>query len=192
MKKRGRPAYFKIFIAALLLLAAVFCFSACSSIKDGDETDKSSVSENHITENTTARTSETTDSTSASSVIIPSATTTTEIGIAFVEEAYVCSVWYDAVEGNPADSLSIDSSKATALRGVFYFNEPMTTVFQARLYKDKDIIMTRDIYMKDNVTAEADFYAGFEETDLFEPGVYYIELLFEDKPVATTARLKVK
>ena len=104
----------------------------------------------------------------------------------------MCSVWYDAVEGNPADSLSIDSSKASALRGVFYFNEPMTTVFQARLYKDKDIIMTRDIYMKDNVTAEADFYAGFEETDLFEPGVYYIELLFEDIPVATTARLKVK
>lgn len=188
MKKRGRPAYFNIFKAASLLLAAVYCFSACSSIKDNDETDNSSASENHTTENSTARTSET----SASSVIIPSATTTTEIDIAFVEEAYMCSVWYDAVEGNPADSLSIDSSKASALRGVFYFNEPMTTVFQARLYKDKDIIMTRDIYMKDNVTAEADFYAGFEETDLFEPGVYYIELLFEDIPVATTARLKVK
>lgn len=187
MKKRGRPAYFNIFKAASLLLAAVYCFSACSSIKDNDETDNSSASENHTTENSIARTSET----SASSVIIPSATTT-EIDIAFVEEAYMCSVWYDAVEGNPADSLSIDSSKASALRGVFYFNEPMTTVFQARLYKDKDIIMTRDIYMKNNVTAEADFYAGFEETDLFEPGVYYIELLFEDIPVATTARLKVK
>ena len=149
MKKRGRPAYFNIFKAASLLLAAVYCFSACSSIKDNDETDNSSASENHTTENSTARTSET----PASSVIIPSATTTTEIDIAFVEEAYMCSVWYDAVEGNPADSLSIDSSKASALRGVFYFIEPMTTVFQARLYKDKDIIMTmlllKRIFMPD-------------------------------------------
>ena len=189
MRKRDRSAYLKILMSASLSI--VFVLSGCSSNKES-EPEISAASESVTAESSATGTSESISTTAFSYETYPSATSSDRINIAFIEEAYVCAVWYDAVEGNPANYYSIESADASALRGVFYFNSPITTVFQARLYKDKEIVMTRDIYMRDNVTAEADFFAGLEETDHFEPGVYYIELLFEDKPVATTERMKVK
>ena len=52
--------------------------------------------------------------------------------------------------------------------------------------------MTREIKLNDNVTAEADFSAGLEGTGNFDTGDYYIELLYDGKPVANTSKMRVR
>lgn len=109
-----------------------------------------------------------------------------------VKDVYVYAVWYDAVESNPVNYNSIESRKAFALKGVFYFSTPLSVSFEANLYKDDSVIMTREIKLNDNVTAEADFSAGLEGTGNFDTGDYYIELLYDGKPVANTSKMRVR
>ena len=114
-----------------------------------------------------------------------------DIDIDFIEDVYVYSVWYDAVDDNPADYDSIESQNAFALKGVFYFSTPLTTVFEARLCKNEEVILTKNITLKDNVTAECDFSAGLEGWGVFETGEYEIKLYFDDEYVGSTGILEV-
>ena len=59
------------------------------------------------------------------------------------------------MDSNPADYDEIDSNDAFALKGVFYFNKPLTAVFEANLYKGDELVMTREVRLRENVTAEA-------------------------------------
>ena len=70
----------------------------------------------------------------------------------YIKDACVYSVWYDVETDNPADSNVISSDKAYALKGVFYFNTPLTTTVEAKLYKDDEAIITKQISLKDSYT----------------------------------------
>ena len=110
----------------------------------------------------------------------------------YIKEHFVYSVWYDATSDNPADYDMIASEKAFALKGVFYFSVPLTTVFEARILKDGEVVLTRNVNMYDNVTAEADFSAGLEGLGTFEPGDYTVELYFNGELVAKTDIMRVR
>lgn len=116
---------------------------------------------------------------------------TSELEYAYVKDHFVYSVWYDATSDNPADYKSIASEKAFALKGVFYFSEPLTTVFEARILNGDEVVLTRNVNMYDNVTAEADFSAGLEGLGTFEPGNYTVELYFNGELVAKTDIMRV-
>ena len=117
---------------------------------------------------------------------------TSELGISYVKDIFIHSVWYDVTTDNPAEYSSIGTDKAFALKGVFYFSEPLTTVFEARLLKGDEVILTRNVNMYDNVTAEADFSAGLEGLGTFEPGEYTVELYFGGELVARTDIMRVR
>ena len=117
---------------------------------------------------------------------------TIELDYSYVKEHYVYSVWYDAMSDNPAEYDSIASEKAFALKGVFYFSEPLTTVFEAKILKGDEVVLTRNVNMYDNVTAEADFSAGLEGLGTFEPGDYTVELYFNGELVAKTDIMRVR
>ena len=117
---------------------------------------------------------------------------TTELTVNFVKSSYVYSVWYDVTSDNPADYSSITSDKAYALKGVFYFSSPLTGTFEAKILKDDEVVLTRNVNMYDNVTAEADVSAGLEGLGTFEPGDYTVELYFNGELVAKTGVMRVK
>ena len=117
---------------------------------------------------------------------------TREPDYGYIKEHFVYSVWYDATSDNPADYDSIASEKAFALKGVFYFSVPLKTVFEARILKGDEVVLTRNVNMYDNVTAEADFSAGLEGLGTFEPGDYTVELYFNGELVARTDIMRVK
>ena len=96
------------------------------------------------------------------------------------------------IDDNPVDYDSVNTEDAFALKGVFYFNTPITGVFEAYLYKDDSVLMTRNVNMKNNVTAEADFSAGLEGLGTFEPGEYYVELYFDGELIASTSVMRVR
>ena len=193
MKKRKTTSVLK-FMAMILPLAAMTAFSACS-VPDATEsetvTEPVEITASGITE---SRTSESTSVsvTTASSVETSESATATELNAEYVKELCVYSVWYDAVESNPVDYSSIESKDAFALKGVFYFSTPLTTVFQTRLYKDDSPVLDGEVKMKENVTAEADFSAGLAGLGTFEPGEYHIELLFDGETVASTSKMRVR
>ena len=193
MKKRKTTSVLK-FMAMILPLAAMAAFSAC---RVPDVTESETVTEPvEITASgiTESRTSESTSVsvTTASSVETSESATATELNAEYVKELCVYSVWYDAVESNPVDYSSIESKDAFALKGVFYFSTPLTTVFQTRLYKDDSPVLDGEVKMKENVTAEADFSAGLAGLGTFEPGEYHIELLFDGETVASTSKMRVR
>ena len=118
-------------------------------------------------------------------------TVTMDVDVSFIRDAYLISCWYDVVDDNPVDYGSVNSEDAFALKGVFYFNTPLTAVFEARLYKDDQVLLTREVRMNGNVTAEADFSAGLEGLGTFETGEYYVELFFDGESIATTSIMRV-
>ena len=193
MKKCKTTSVLK-FMAMILPLAAMTAFSACS-VPDATEsetvTEPVEITAGGITE---SRTSESTSVsvTTASSVETSESATVTELNAEYVKELCVYSVWYDAVESNPVDYSSIESKDAFALKGVFYFSTPLTTVFQTRLYKDDSPVLDGEVKMKENVTAEADFSAGLAGLGTFESGEYHIELLFDGETVARTSKMRVR
>lgn len=182
------------FLAAVLLLALAFSFSACSGTDVTEETEFSTAPGEHKQE---TRTTETSVTVTPTATPVPQAEPTVETtrpsgpNPDYVNAVYVYSVWYDAVESNPVDYDAIDSRDAFALKGVFYFSTPLTAVFQTKLYKDDVLLMTGEVKMKENVTAEADFSAGLAGLGVFEPGEYYIELLYNEETVATTSIMRV-
>lgn len=178
------------------------CLSACTTVdNDVDETETvktvikpgSDIWGPHNDPKETGGITLITAETSETETTGTSATTEQTVpDIDYIRGACVYSVWYDAVIDNPADYESIDSGDAFALKGVFYFNTPLTAVFEARLYKDGAVLLKRDVKLKENVTAEADFSAGLEGFGTFERGDYYIELFYKGESVATTSKMRVR
>lgn len=109
----------------------------------------------------------------------------------YISSVYVYSIWYDPTEDNPVYYQVFDTEDMFAMKGVFYFSVPLNATFEARLYKDGEVLLTREVVLKDNVTAEADFSAGMEGWGTFAPGDYYVELLFEGRRVAVTNSIGV-
>jgi hypothetical protein len=123
----------------------------------------------------------------------PSDTADTQyLDAAKLKSCYIYSVWYDVTTDNPADYDSIASEKAFALKGVFYFNTPLTCEFAAVILRGDQVVLTRNVNMYDNVTAEADFSAGLEGLGTFAPGDYTIELYFGSEMIAKTEVMRVK
>ena len=171
-------------LTAFLSLSLVFAFTSClTSPEETEEGGRTVNHDSHKPENGIYPT-ETTG--------LPTGTYTSEteepeiLDYDYVKSLWVYTVWYDPVEDNPADYTAVDTADAFALKGVFYFSKPLTTVFEARLLKDGEVILTKEIVMNDNITAEADFSAGLQGWGVFEPGDYTVELLFEGKTVAYT------
>lgn len=106
--------------------------------------------------------------------------------IDYIRSVCIYTVWYDAIDDNPVKEQYVNKEDAFAIKGVFYFSVPLTTSFEARLYQDGDLILTKEIVLNNNVTAEADFSAGLEGWGTFSAGTYTIELLFEGESVAVT------
>ena len=193
MKKRKTTSVQKL-TALILPFAVITALSACSvpdvteteSITEPTEITVSRMTESSMSESTTASV------TSASSSETSVTATTTELNPEYLKGLCVYSVWYDAVESNPVDYSSVESKDAFALKGVFYFSTPLTTVFQTRLYKDDSAVLDGEVNMKGNVTAEADFSAGLAGLGTFEPGDYYIELLFDGETIARTSKMRVR
>lgn len=181
--------------AVILTLSVLASFCSCSILGDfrGD-TDGSRTysSEKSKPEGNSHETAESTYET-----IDPTGTYTietsepVEVDIEFARGAYLASTWYDVVDDNPVDYDSINTEDAFALKGVFYFNTPITCVFEAYLYKEDSLLMTRYVNMNNNVTAEADFSAGLEGLGTFEPGEYYIELYLDGECIADTTVMRV-
>jgi len=182
--------------AGLLSLSVLASFCSCSILGDlRDDTDGSRnySSERSKPEGNPQETTETTYETmEPTGTYITESTEPVELDIGFVSGAYLTSTWYDVIDDNPVDYDSINSEDAFALKAVFYFNTPMTGVFEAYLYKDDSVLMTRNVNMKNNVTAEADFSAGLEGLGTFEPGEYYIELYFDGERIASSTVMKVR
>ena len=122
---------------------------------------------------------------------IPDPTETVEINYDYVKSVCVYSVWYDPTEDNPAEYTSVAKDDAYALKGVFYFTTPLTASFEAKLYKDGQVILTKNLELNNDITAEADFSAGLEWSGVFDEGNYIVELFFEGKSVASTDVLEV-
>ena len=122
----------------------------------------------------------------------PTGTYSTEIvepvdyDIDYIRSVCIYSVWYDAVDDNPVNVQYVNKEDAFAIKGVFYFSVPLTTVFEARLYQDGNLILTKELVLSNNISAEADFSAGLEGWGTFDSGTYSIELLFEGETVAVT------
>ena len=212
MKKRKSPLILKILTAGLVSLA-VFLIIAFNEGKgrSGDaETPEpadipvTSETEKIPVETTatptpiptvtvvpeTSETSETSETTETIDITITAVPT--EPDIDYIRDAWVYSVWYDPVESNPADYDTISSDEAFALKGVFYFNTLLTADFETKLYKGDSVLLTGQVKMRDNVTAEADFSAGLEDIGTFEAGDYRIELLYKGETVAVTSIMRVK
>ena len=178
-------------MAALLSLSVLLSVSSCMSIMEEMLDIYNSVEGDESTGDTDLPI-ETYESLPPTGTYTSSTAETTELAYSFVKESCVYSVWYDVSTDNPADYDWIASEKAYALKGVFYFSSPLRTVFEARLLKGDEVILTRNVNMYDNVTAEADFSAGLEGLGTFEPGDYTVELYFDGELVAKTDIMRVK
>ena len=177
--------------AGLLSLSFVASFCSCSilgNLRGDTDGSRTYSSEKSKPEGNSQETYETMEPTGT---YIIETTEPVELDVDFVREAYLMSTWYDVVDDNPVDYDSVNSEDAFALKGVFYFNTPLTGVFEARLYNDDTLVMTRNVVMNDNVTAEADFSAGLEGLGTFEPGEYYIELYLDGECIADTTVMRV-
>ena len=117
---------------------------------------------------------------------------TYDIDAEFLTDICVYSVWYDAIDDNPLSDTKLNSEDAFALKGVFYFSTPLYVTFEAHLYKDDELIMTREVTLNDEVTAECDFSAGLEGLGTFEPGSYMIVLLYDGEVISTTDSIEVR
>lgn len=112
--------------------------------------------------------------------------------IDYIRSVCIYTVWYDATEDNPMTGTYVEKDNAFAIKGVFYFSTPLTTTFEAKLYQDGELILTKEIVLNNNITAEADFSAGLEGWGTFDAGSYTIELFFEGDSVAITDSLYVE
>ena len=177
-------------------LSILLSFCSCSVFGNGHGNSNGSrtySSEKSKPEGNQSETSETTYETyEPTGTYIIETTEPVESDIGFVRNAYLTSTWYDIVDDNPVDYDYVNSEDAFALKGVFYFNTPLNCVFEAYLYKDNEVLLTRYVKMNGNVTAEADFSAGLEGLGTFEPGEYYVELRLDGESVASTSSMRVR
>ena len=182
--------------AGLLSLFVLASFCSCSILDDfRDDTAGSRTysSEKFKPEGNSQETTETTYETmEPTGTYIIETTAPVDLDAGLVSGAYLTSSWYDVVDDNPVNYDSVNTEDAFAIKAVFYFNTPITGVFEAYLYKDNSVLMTRYVNMRNNVTAEADFSAGLEGLGTFEPGEYYVELYFDGELIASSTVMKVR
>ena len=190
MAKRRFKSGMSGIIAVILSLSMVFAFAACSNHGGRRDTDEDHIGRTRNSEKSKREGNEP-DPTETVIPTNPDPTDTVEINYDYVKSVCVYSVWYDPTEDNPADYTSVAKDDAFALKGVFYFTTPLTASFEAKLYKDGQVILTKNIELDNDITAEADFSAGLEWSGVFDEGNYTVELLFEGKSVASTDVLEV-
>ena len=127
----------------------------------------------------------------------PTGTYTTEpveimdVDAEYLRSIYIYTTWYDVIDDNPVDYNSVSSEDAYALKNVFYFNTPITVSFEARLYQNDELLLTKEVVLKNNVTAEVDFSAGLEGFGTFSPGIYTIQLVYFDEVIAVSDPIEV-
>lgn len=189
MVKR-RSQYVRGIIAAVMSLSLLLGVTSCDALVE--EILEAYESNNPNNSSVVVDTEETFESFEPTGSFTTDTSETTELTINYVRSFFVYSVWYDVTTDNPADYSSIASEKAFALKGVFYFSKPLTVVLEARILKDDEVVLTRNVNMYDNVTAEADFSAGLEGLGTFEPGDYTVELYYNGELVAQTDVMRVK
>ena len=190
-------------LSVVMVLATVIGISSCSVVKDIIMSeiyeDRRSRSDEDHTDRHGSDSSES-DETSEETyeTFKPTGTYATEtfdmmdVDFDYIESIYVYSIWDDAVDDNPIYNLYLKSKDTFALKGVFYFREPLRTVFEARLYKDDEVLLTRSVVLRDEVTAQADFSAGLNGFGTFEPGTYRGELVYDGQTVAYTNAIEVE
>ena len=179
-----------------VISALLFCMSSCGAIDFIDTDDhhggRTHNSQDHKPEGGGIRHTDVTFETGIPTGTYTSETDYIELTVDYVKSVYVYSVWYDAVDDNPADYDSIKSSNAFALKGVFYFSTPLTGLFEARLLQNNEVLLKKAVNLKNNVTAEADFSAGLEGLGTFQQGFYTVELYFDGELIAHTSPIEVK
>ena len=206
MAKRKISVVLRAFLAASLVLSMTIGVCSCSMIEDiidiylygeeDDDDDDDPVPTNDRRGSKPEKMPK--DSRPTYETIIPTGTYTSETDaavnpdIGYVRDVYIYSVWYDAVDDNPAYYDEIISEDAFALKAVFYFSSPLTCTFEARLYNEGGLVLSREVELINNVTAEADFSAGLEGWGTFDPGHYTVELLYKGEQISVTSEMKVK
>ena len=185
-----KPQFIRRVLAAVLSLFLLLGITSCDILVEEILEAYNSYETDDI--NSVNATEETFESLEPTGSYTSDTAETTELTVNFVKSSYVYSVWYDVTSDNPADYSSIASEKAFALKGVFYFSSPLTGTFEARILKDDEVVLTRNVNMYDNVTAEADFSAGLEGLGTFEPGDYTVELYYNGEFIANTGVMRVK
>ena len=182
--------------ALLLSLSVLASFGSCSILGDirGDTDGSRTYStEKRKPEGNQSETPETTYETmEPTGTYVIETTEPVYVDFSYVQDVYLTSTWYDVVDDNPIDHDYVNSEDAFALKGVFYFSTPLNCVFEAYLYKDDEVLLTRDLKLNDKVVAEADFSAGLEGLGTFEPGKYYIQLFLDGEYVASTTTMTVR
>lgn len=197
MSDRIKHFIFRSIAAAFLLPVLIFGLCSCSELVDVLESGLNEMYGNSETESTrhSKRDVESSDYTYVTLEPTGIYTEESEAQKApdydHVSSIYVYSVWYDPTEDNPAKSLKARSKDTFALKGVFYFSEPLTAVFDAKLFKGNELLLKRTVEMKDNITAEADFSAGLEGFGVFDEGIYRIELVYDGRSIAFTPDFEV-
>ena len=179
--------------AVVLSLSVVFGFTSCSEIEDMLESGIREALGEEETRHTRHDEDEDdyTYETLEPTGIYTDETESVRPDTDYINSVYIYSVWYDPVEDNPYLDTGMRSEDSFALKGVFYFSAPLTASFEARLYKDNKVLLTRKVSLKDNVTAEADFSAGLEGFGVFDKGTYKIELVYDSNSIAFTPELEV-
>ena len=184
-------------LAVTLSLSFAVSLSSCSEIKDilvsemlaqTEEDDDRHSTEERETSYVSEVTYETFE---------PTGTFTTEtyetmdVDAEYLQSVYIYTQWYDIIDDNPIDYAKVSSDNAYAIKNVFYFNTQLYVVFEARLYMGDELILTKNIEVKNSVVAEAEFSAGLEGFGTFSPGMYTVELVYEDEVIAVSRPLEV-
>lgn len=187
----GRLHFAKRIIVVVFTLLILASMTSCDSLIEDLYEAYNSATDTEPAYTEPSRTSETFESLEPTGSYDSFSYETKELNYDFIKSIYIHSVWYDVETSNPATTNRIETEKAFAVKGVFYFSEPLYASFDAKLYKGDEVVLTKTVNMYDNVTCEVDFSAGLEGLGTFEPGEYRISLLFEGREIATTTNLKV-
>ncbi|MBR2522820.1 MAG: hypothetical protein IKE53_00070 [Clostridiales bacterium] len=106
----------------------------------------------------------------------------------YIESFMVDSVWYDPVMDNPLDADM--TFHAEQLVNVLYFDHPISYQFTAQLYSGRNMLAEKEVTVDDSVVARLAFDSMlYTNSQLFEPGEYYIKVmvgsneLYETDPV---------
>lgn len=107
-----------------------------------------------------------------------------------VKSKYLASVWYGIETGNPMNELTVYD--AYAVQNVFYFTEPVSGEFTAKLINSSgNEVLTETINADSRATIVCDFSAGHQGWGTFEEDRYYVELYFGGQKIASSDYITV-
>ena len=107
-----------------------------------------------------------------------------------IKSKYIATVWYGIETGNPMNDLIV--SDAYAIQNVFYFSEPVSGEFCAKLINSSgNEVLTETINVENRVTIVCDFSAGHQGWGTFDPEKYFVELYYDGQKIATSEYLTV-